>query len=612
MDMNVNTTPTVDTSKATVAVKGKGAEAVDKSESADDHQGFFDKLISLMFGGAEDESVQVTGKPDAKGDVKSDVKSEGKSAVSADDLLKQALTDKDGKLLELSVKQLLQLDSSQLTHLANSKGLNLKQLEQAIAAQLKEKPQLETFRQDVAAAKAEPSAKEKTAQVMAKGSELLGKLQQANQTLTKGSDGNSLPLGNEHSAIKVSPQSLVKAGQHNGQDESKPEIVLSKQELSALKQWQALHSSSATAEATDVLAEKPITEQELAQLIQVKKEHPELTDDQLKQLLVAKREQEQQQAALPQVEAQLGALAAGHMTPQAQELAALSDKQKIQLIQEAAARQGQHLSPAALQQALQQLNQGENKTALAAQLQSHSATHVAQQVDSNQTVAGAFNPAAGVNLLKEKALNESALKEALGAKALAGVTGKNSVLSGKESQLANQLAAAAGGQGLHSLQQLQRADGTQQAQQVASSPLQLSKDSADQLAERVQMMMSKNLKSVDIRLDPPELGRLHIKMNMHNDGGASVHFTVANQHARDALEQSMPRLREMMSQQGVQLGGTSVQQHSGGGQQQQQSFASGNGQTNSSQLPGQQENLDGDVKVDLNVTSKRDGISYYA
>ena len=610
--MNVNTTPTVDMSKATVAVKGKGAEAVDKSESSDDHQGFFDKLISLMFGGAEDESVQVAGKPDAKGDVKSDVKSEGKAAVSADELLKQALTDKDGKLLELSVKQLLQLDSSQLTHLANSNGLNLKQLEQAIAAQLKEKPQLETFRQDVAAAKVEPSAKEKTAQVMAKGSELLGKLQQANQTLTKGSDGNSLPLGNEHSAIKVSPQSLVKVVQHNGQDESKPEIVLTKQELSALKQWQALNSSSATAEATDVLAEKPITEQELAQLIQVKKEHPELTDEQLKQLLVAKREQEQQQAALPQVEAQLGALAAGHMTPQAQELAALSDKQKIQLIQEAAARQGQHLSPAALQQALQQLNQGENKAALAAQLQGHSASHVGQQVDSSQTVAAAFNPAAGLNLLKEKALNESALKEALGAKALAGVTGKNSVLSGKESQLANQLAAAAGGQGLHSLQQLQRADGTQQAQQVASSPLQLSKDSADQLAERVQMMMSKNLKSVDIRLDPPELGRLHIKMNMHNDGGASVHFTVANQHARDALEQSMPRLREMMSQQGVQLGGTSVQQHSGGGQQQQQSFASGNGQTNSSQLSGQQENLDGDVKVDLNVTSKRDGISYYA
>ena len=37
------------------------------------------------------------------------------------------------------------------------------------------------------------------------------------------------------------------------------------------------------------------------------------------------------------------------------------------------------------------------------------------------------------------------------------------------------------------------------------------------MAERVQVMMSKNLKHVDIRLDPPELGRLHIRMNMHGD-----------------------------------------------------------------------------------------------
>lgn len=43
---------------------------------------------------------------------------------------------------------------------------------------------------------------------------------------------------------------------------------------------------------------------------------------------------------------------------------------------------------------------------------------------------------------------------------------------------------------------------------------------------------------------------MHIRMNMQGDG-ATVHFTVANQHAREALEQTMPRLREMLAQQGV-------------------------------------------------------------
>jgi flagellar hook-length control protein FliK len=135
---------------------------------------------------------------------------------------------------------------------------------------------------------------------------------------------------------------------------------------------------------------------------------------------------------------------------------------------------------------------------------------------------------------------------------------------------------------------------------------------AEQMAERVQVMLSKNLKNIDIRLDPPELGRMHIRMNMNGDG-ATVHFTVANQQARDALEQSMPRLREMLNNQGVQLGDTSVQQQSSG--QQQRYAASGDGsggQSASGDSRQSEENLDTNVKLDLNVAAKRDGISYYA
>jgi flagellar hook-length control protein FliK len=146
-------------------------------------------------------------------------------------------------------------------------------------------------------------------------------------------------------------------------------------------------------------------------------------------------------------------------------------------------------------------------------------------------------------------------------------------------------------------------------------PIMMNKDiAADQLSERVQMMLSKNLKHVDIRLDPPELGRMHIRMNMNGDA-ATVHFTVASQHVRDALESSMPRLREMLSQQGVQLGETAVQQQ--GANQQQGYAASGRGQSQSGTLVSSEngilgENFDTDVKLDLNVGLKRDGISYYA
>ncbi|SDH52537.1 flagellar hook-length control protein FliK [Vibrio xiamenensis] len=215
------------------------------------------------------------------------------------------------------------------------------------------------------------------------------------------------------------------------------------------------------------------------------------------------------------------------------------------------------------------------------------------------------------------AVEGEALKAALG-KSMTANLGKNvqaeklaTAALGQDDSFANQLAHAAGHQGQsNALNPLMRADQTAAAQQ----PLVLQRDMAgEQLAERVQMMLSKNLKNIDIRLDPPELGRLHIRMNMNGDA-ASVQFTVSNPQARDMIEQSMPRLREMLTQQGLQLADTSVQQQSAG--QQQSSYAQQGNGSESGELATNtavgDENLDANVKVDVNVATKRDGISYYA
>ncbi|MDC5854403.1 flagellar hook-length control protein FliK [Vibrio europaeus] len=209
--------------------------------------------------------------------------------------------------------------------------------------------------------------------------------------------------------------------------------------------------------------------------------------------------------------------------------------------------------------------------------------------------------------------DQAMLKAVMGAKA-AGTLGqlaanKDSAQQGTESNtgFAQQLAQASGQQGMGTL-------GQARAEQAAQAPLQLNRELAgEQVAERVQMMMSKNLKNIDIRLDPPELGRMQIRMHMNGDA-ATVHFTVANQQARDVIEQSMPRLREMLAQQGVQLGDSSVQQQASG--QQQRRYADNgqgnNGQGNSNQGFSGEENLEPDINLDLNVAAKRDGISYYA
>ncbi|WP_104034010.1 flagellar hook-length control protein FliK [Vibrio jasicida] len=230
----------------------------------------------------------------------------------------------------------------------------------------------------------------------------------------------------------------------------------------------------------------------------------------------------------------------------------------------------------------------------------------AMSVMPEALAASTMNP---VNQAASSAeLSKKVMNAGLAAGALKGAANKQDKPEPQPS-LAGQIQAAAGQQGVTAQQQT-RVDAAQQAQ----LPLQLTKELAnDQVAEKVQMMMSKNLKNLDIRLDPPELGRMQIRMTMNNDL-ANVHFTVANPQARDLIEQTLPRLREMLAQQGMQLADSSVQQQSSGQQQGGYANADQNGQSGQGRgFSGQSdENFDADVNLDLNVASKRDGISFYA
>ncbi|MDH5932988.1 flagellar hook-length control protein FliK [Vibrio splendidus] len=204
---------------------------------------------------------------------------------------------------------------------------------------------------------------------------------------------------------------------------------------------------------------------------------------------------------------------------------------------------------------------------------------------------------------------DALLKAGAGAAALSGLGKAGAKEDSKDSTLAQQIASAAGAQGTATAGSAPTRAEIQAAQQA---PLQLTKELAnEQVAEKVQMMMSKNLKNLDIRLDPPELGQMKIRMTMNNDV-ANVHFTVSNQQARDVIEQTLPRLREMLAQQGLQLADSSVQQQSSG--QGQDRYNNGEQQSGANRTNDGQgdENLDSGSNLELNVASKRDGISYYA
>lgn len=105
----------------------------------------------------------------------------------------------------------------------------------------------------------------------------------------------------------------------------------------------------------------------------------------------------------------------------------------------------------------------------------------------------------------------------------------------------------------------------EQTLRQAQQPLPLVAEQASQvLRERVMLMLGNGIQRADIRLDPPDLGSMSIRLSIQNDQ-AQVSFQVQNPQARDSIEQALPRLREMLEQQGLQLAGSDVSEQGKGG-----------------------------------------------
>lgn len=72
------------------------------------------------------------------------------------------------------------------------------------------------------------------------------------------------------------------------------------------------------------------------------------------------------------------------------------------------------------------------------------------------------------------------------------------------------------------------------------------------VGDRVLWLAAQNLSAADIRLDPPDLGSMHVKVAVH-DNQASVSFVSPHPVVREALDQQATRLREMFADQGLNL-----------------------------------------------------------
>src|SRR5690606_35703929 len=74
---------------------------------------------------------------------------------------------------------------------------------------------------------------------------------------------------------------------------------------------------------------------------------------------------------------------------------------------------------------------------------------------------------------------------------------------------------------------------------------------------RIQWLVDHRVGEARIKLNPPELGAVDVKISLVDDK-TFVQLTAATAAARDELAQGLPRLRELFVASGIALGGASA------------------------------------------------------
>jgi flagellar hook-length control protein FliK len=86
-------------------------------------------------------------------------------------------------------------------------------------------------------------------------------------------------------------------------------------------------------------------------------------------------------------------------------------------------------------------------------------------------------------------------------------------------------------------------------------------------ASRVVWQVGEKIQQAQVRINPPDLGPIEVRISVERDQ-ASVQFTTQHGLVREAIEDALPRLREMLSQSGLHLADANVSQQSAGNEHQ--------------------------------------------
>ncbi len=87
----------------------------------------------------------------------------------------------------------------------------------------------------------------------------------------------------------------------------------------------------------------------------------------------------------------------------------------------------------------------------------------------------------------------------------------------------------------------------------------LEPNAATQLKDRLMYQLNNKIQSAEVKITPEDLGTVQIKVNLQQEQ-LSVQFVVQQSNAKELLEQQMPKLKDLLQQQGFQLTEGQVEQ----------------------------------------------------
>jgi flagellar hook-length control protein FliK len=131
---------------------------------------------------------------------------------------------------------------------------------------------------------------------------------------------------------------------------------------------------------------------------------------------------------------------------------------------------------------------------------------------------------------------------------------------------AGKLALAAGASSELAISAQQPGNMPQSINPSSSAPLAISTPLsqpawADEFGQKITWMASQGNQSAELHLNPPQLGPLDVTIKINGDQATAL-FTSPHAAVRDAIEQAMPKLREILADSGIMLGNAMVSDQS--------------------------------------------------